>query len=47
MRISHGQFEGKDVADVSHGDETWMSKFVRLAMERGEGRENAWKVYAV
>ena len=32
---------------MSYGDETWTTKFLCLAMERCEGRENARKVCAV
>ena len=47
IRIPHGQHEGKDVADMPYGDETWTTEFVALAMEREEGRENVWNVHAV
>jgi len=32
---------------MPYGDATWTTEFVGFAMERGEGRENALKVYAV
>ena len=47
IRVPHSKLEAKDVADMSYGDETWTTKFLGLAMERWEGRENARKVYAV
>ena len=47
MQIPQGQLNGKDVADMPYGDEMWTTEFVGLVMERGEGRENAWNVYAV
>ena len=47
IRIRHGQLQGKDVAHIPYGNETCSTEFMGLAMERGEERENAWKLYAV
>ena len=44
LHIPQGPLEGKNVADTPYGNETWMTEFV---VSRKEGKENAWKVYAV
>jgi hypothetical protein len=41
MQVRHSQLEGKDVADMPYGDETWMTEFMGLAAERG-GMEGVW-----
>lgn len=35
MQIPHGQFDKKDVSDMTYGDKTWTAEFVGLAMVRG------------